>query len=224
MTRALQFVRSTEQQQKLRSAPANIELAALDEALSDNPHIRALIISARPLEASFPPALGKLPSIQELCLIEMNLTAQSARLLAQNIPWKELTSLNLSSNPKLGPRGCKAFATHIKAATNLQVLDFSHTSMGYVGAQAIEFPAPCVSQFYASHNNMGHDGIWKLTQRLANLSHLTGLDLSYNKCLDDGCLELARHVLSPSLRSLNRELDTECCNYDVSKYTIFFLC
>lgn len=108
----------------------------------------------------------------------------------------DLETLDLSHNP-LGPRGAKVLASFLQTTPRLRVLKVGHASLGHFGAQALGGSLPDgLVVLDLSHNNMGHDGIWKLadaglTQRL---NRLRELDVSHNQIGDDGCLEIAHRL------------------------------
>ena len=141
-------------------------------------------------------AFHSVPKLKHLKLQNANLTAQTAKLLADALVPLSLESLELPENPKIGPRGCKALSQQfLSKAQFLKVLDLSKTGMGHFGAQAVGAALPVhLTHLFLSDNGLEHDGLWKLVERMSELKAIQVMDLSRNKCLDDGASELAQNL------------------------------
>ena len=145
------------------------------------------------------------------------LTSKNIHRVCHAIPcWSDIQELDLSQNPKMGPRGCQALAAYLQQATTLTVLDFQGCNIRHYGAAAMATALPTsLLDFNISHNELGADGLWRLTENFHSLQRLTTLNISHNSCLDDGCLQVAQQLRhSPHLRvldlSANEIGDTGC--------------
>lgn len=170
--------------------------------VSHNTILLTLSLSNLSIEKEHLEAIGTIVNLEDLVLKQCGLTPNLMAPLASNglKPLTALQQLNLSDNPKIGPRGCQQLSDYLGQAKHLVSLDLSNIKMSRFGAQALQLPAT-LQQLDLSHNEIGQDGIWKLTESLSKLP-LHSLNVSYNNILDDGCLEVA-HVLQPTMTTLH---------------------
>lgn len=78
-------------------------------------HLSNLLLPGGPHESAVLKILLELPQLSSVSLDGMGLTASSARVYAESLPWTTtLRRLSLARNPKLGPRGAKAWAEYLK--------------------------------------------------------------------------------------------------------------
>jgi serine/threonine protein kinase/Leucine-rich repeat (LRR) protein len=163
--------------------------------------------SSRSWQAAMLPAIASLrDSLVNITLTHCNVTPTTCGNLLNALDPARIEKLVLANNP-LGPRGAKVLAAFLRDASALQVLNAANCSLGHFGAQALGGSLPStLERLDVSHNNMGHDGIWKfadagLTKRLAGLVEL---NVSNNQIGDDGCLEIANRLMwLPKLEVLN---------------------
>jgi Ran GTPase-activating protein (RanGAP) involved in mRNA processing and transport len=178
----------------------NLPLPAITKGLTNNSFVEILIVHDVIVDDPFLQAVQTLKALKHLELSGTGLTVSTARQLSQITA--KLHTLDLFHNPKLGPRGCKQIAETLyeRCSRTLLNLNLSHTQVGHYGAQYLSgHLPPSLLSLNLSHNALGSDGLWKLAERFPLLVNLQSLDLSYNQILDDGGLEVAKHLV----KSLN---------------------
>ena len=117
---------------------------------------------------------------------------------------KALRSLHVE-DAKIGPRGVKILAEELLSqCAVLNILNLSGCRMGHFGAQALvdnNFPSESLTRLILKGNNLGDDGVWKLTSGLfSKLTRLEELDLSKNSISDNSLGEIGRCL--PTMSSL----------------------
>ena len=115
-----------------------------------------------------------------------------------------LKSLHLE-DPKIGPRGIKILSEELfPRCHHLCILNLSNCRMGHFGAQAFvenQISTKCLTELNLQGNNLGDDGVWKLTSAVfSQLASLEELDLSNNSITDNSLCEIGRFL--PKLSKL----------------------
>jgi Ran GTPase-activating protein (RanGAP) involved in mRNA processing and transport len=183
------------------SSDNNISLSDISAAIANNTVLQSISLDGILVDLSFLEALNTLPVLHEAIFTSTGLNVNVAKVLCHSLPWNRLTYLDLSDNPKLGPRGAKLLGEFLEKCPTLEKLHLENISLGHFGAQALALP-PSLLHLNLSKNNLQHDGVWKLAERLPK--SLVYLNLSYNACLDDGCLVIAKQLaLLQNLKLLN---------------------
>ena len=123
---------------------------------------------------------------------------------SKSVDTNVLRSIHME-DAKIGPRGVKILAEELLSqCAGLSILNLSGCRMGHFGAQALvdnNFPSESLTKLILKGNNLGDDGVWKLTSGLfSKLTRLEELDLSKNSISDNSLGEIGRCL--PTMRSL----------------------
>ena len=130
------------------------------------------------------------------------LTADGIQALATALPSGSLTSLILSANAGVGPRGAAALAAVLPSAKTLTTLRLDGCCIGPspCGRLAAALTSSTVAHLDLSSNEIGDLGAAELAWRLPDCASLERLGLAVNEIEEDGATELLDGLKASTLK------------------------
>ncbi len=147
--------------------------------------------------------------LYSVSFIDMNITADSMKLISNSLLWDDVHILNLSHN-SIGPEGTTYLCQSLRGISHqILTLNLGHNIIGVEGALAV---AKCLQasqslcELDLSNNNIQDTGTKAICESLKNNGKLQTLCLASNSIGFEGCLAIAnlleQHVIT-SFSSLN---------------------
>ncbi len=144
--------------------------------------------------------------LYSVSFIDMNITADSMKLISNSLLWDNIHILNLSHN-SIGPEGTTYLCQSLRGISHqILTLNLGHNNIGVEGALAV---AKCLQtsqslcELHLSNNNIQDTGTQAICESLKNNGKLQTISLASDSIGFRGCLAIASLLEQQVIKSVS---------------------